>query len=114
MLRTLFFAVIIAAFGTAPAVAQSKPASLYKIVLADEEIVVGFNERELTLLGGDSPAVIAGALAKKSEFTVWRYAVRKAPNGDLQYAPLKQVGLIAGAVKRVEAYRAAIPVLSHD
>ncbi len=109
------FFVIMALAISAPALAgDARPASLYKLITANEEIIVGFNAKELALLGGDSPSVIAGALASKSEVTVWQYAVRKAPNGDLEYAPLRQVSLIANSTRRVEVYKAAISVGSHE
>ena len=43
--------------------------------------------------------------------SVWQYAVRKAPSGDLEQAPLHQVGLIAADSLRVEPYATPLKVL---
>jgi len=45
---------------------------------------------------------------------VWQYAVRKAPNGDLQQAPLHKVGLLANSSLRVEPYATPLAVLPHE
>ena len=55
--------------------------SLFKVVTAKDEVIIGLNLRELHALGGPGKApagVIASALASKKELTVWQYAVRKA------------------------------------
>ncbi len=57
---------------------------------------------------------MARALLGKGELTAWQYAVKKAANGDLQQAPLRQVGLLAHASLRVEPYATPLAVLPHE
>ena len=56
----------------------------------------------------------AKALVAKREMTVWQYAVRKNSNGDLEQAPLHQVGLLANNSLRIEPYATPLKVLPHD
>jgi hypothetical protein len=46
--------------------------------------------------------------------TAWQYAVKKAANGDLQQAPLRQVGLLANSSLRVEPFASPLAVLPHE
>src|SRR5262245_42279262 len=78
--------------------------TLFKIVTVKDEIVIGLNADELSSLGGQDAGAVARALAARGELTVWQYAVRKAPNGDLQQAPRQKVGLLAHSSLRVEPY----------
>jgi hypothetical protein len=91
--------------------------SLFKVVTAKDEVIIGLNAREIKALGGaEKPAAgaIASALASKKELTVWQYAVRKAENGDLQVAPVHPIGLLAHDSLRVEPYSSPLKVLPHD
>ena len=51
------------------------------------------------------------ARAAKGTLSVWKYAVRKAANGDLEQAPLSKVGLIATESLRVEPYATPLKVV---
>ena len=57
---------------------------------------------------------VAKSLAGKGTLSVWQYAVRKAPNGDLEQAPLRKIGLIAHDSLRVEPYSTPLKVLPHE
>ena len=57
---------------------------------------------------------IAKALVARGSLNVWRYAVRKADNGDLEMAPLHKVGLISTESLRVEPYPTPLKVLPID
>lgn len=87
---------------------------LFKIVTDKDEIVIGLNEIELKLIGGNGPGDVARALASKGELTVWQYAVKKSANGDLQQAPHQKVGLLAKSAYRVEPYKSPLAVLPHE
>ncbi len=90
--------------------------SLFRVVTVKDEVVIGLNEREIHALGGPEKApagAIANALANKKELTVWQYAVHKADNGDSQWAPLNQIGLLAHDSLRVVPYTPAFAVLPH-
>ncbi len=92
------------------------PVSLFKVVTEKDEIVIGLNAQELSKLSGEekNAGAVARALADRKELTVWQYAVRHGPNGELQNAPLRQVGLLAHNSLRVEPYSSPLPVLPHD
>jgi hypothetical protein len=108
-------AVAIVLMTAAPAAwAQDKATTLFKVVTVKDEIVIGLNAEELGGLGGQDAGAVARALASKGELTVWQYAVSKAPNGDLQQAPLRKIGLLANNSLRVEPYASPLKVLPHE
>src|SRR5215475_13850621 len=85
--------------------------TLFKIITVKDEIVIGLNADELGAIGGKDAGAVAKALAAKGQLMAWQYAVKKAANGDLQQAPLRQVGLLANASLRVEPYASPLAVL---
>jgi hypothetical protein len=85
-----------------PAFAADK-ISLFKVITARDEIVIGLSEDELSKMDGNA-AGVAKALVARGSLGVWQYAVRKAANGDLEQAPLRKIGLIAAESLRVEPY----------
>ncbi|HEY2136864.1 MAG TPA: hypothetical protein VGH49_13310 [Xanthobacteraceae bacterium] len=100
---------------TQPAWSDDKDMTkLFKIITVKDDIVIGLNADELGRIGGNDAGAIARALAAKGEMTAWQYAVKKAQNGDLQQAPLRQVGLLANASLRVEPYASPLAVLPHE
>ena len=91
--------------------------SLFKVITAKDEVIIGLNTRELRALGGPEKApagIIASALASKKELTVWQYAVRKSDSGELQVAPVHPIGLLAHDSLRVEPYPSKLTILPHD
>ena len=92
-----------------PALATSK-VSLFKVITAKDEIVIGLSEGELAQMDGNAGG-IAKALVAKGTLSVWKYAVRKAANGDLEQAPLSKIGLIATESLRVEPYATPLKVV---
>ena len=100
---------------TQPAFSQDKGmTTLFKIITVKDEIVIGLNADELGQIGGQDAGAVARALAFKGQMTAWQYAVKKGANGDLQQAPLRQVGLMANASLRVEPYASPLAVLPHE
>ena len=98
-----------------PAFCEDKgKTTLFKIITVKDEIVIGLNADELGQIGGKDAGAVAKALAAKGQLTAWQYAVKKAANGDLQQAPLRQVGLLANASLRVEPYPTTVTVLPHE
>ena len=95
-----------------PAFAVDK-VSLFKVITAKDEIVIGVTDSELAKMNGDAGG-IARALAAYGSLSVWQYAVRKAANGDLEQTPLHKVGLIAKDSVRVEPYASPLKVLPID
>jgi hypothetical protein len=94
--------------------AQDKTTALFKIITVKDEIVVGLNAEELVSLGGQDAGAVAKALAGKGELTVWQYAVRHAPSGELEQAPLRKIGLLANTSLRVEPYTSPLKVVPHE
>ena len=94
--------------------AQDKATSLFKVITVKDEIVVGLNAEELGAVGGQDAGAVAKALAAKGELTVWQYAVRHAPNGELEQAPLRKIGLLANSSLRVEPYASPLKVVPHE
>ena len=100
---------------TQPAFSEDKGmTTLFKIITVKDEIVIGLNADELGAMGGKDAGAVAKALAAKGQLTAWQYAVKKAANGDLQQAPLRQVGVLANASLRIEPYASPLAVLPHE
>ena len=94
--------------------AQDKATTLFKVITVKDEIVIGLNAEELAAVGGQDAGAVAKALAAKGELTVWQYAVRHAPNGELEQAPLRKIGLLANSSLRVEPYTSPLKVIAHE
>ena len=93
-----------------PAFAAGK-VSLFKVITARDEIVIGLTDDELSQLEGKNAGGIAKMLVAKGSMSVWQYAVRKAATGELEQAPLHKIGLIASDSLRVEPYATPLKVL---
>ena len=77
-----------------PAFAADK-VSLFKVITAKDEIVIGITEDELAQIEGQNAGGVAKMLVAKGSMSAWQYAVRKSAGGDLEQAPLHKIGLIA-------------------
>jgi hypothetical protein len=106
--------IIVLATAASAAWAQDKATTLFKVITVKDEIVIGLNAEELGGLGGQDAGAVAKALAAKGELTVWQYAVRHAPSGELEQAPLRKIGLLANASLRVEPYSSPLKVVAHE
>ena len=105
-------AVLIAMLALFAVSAPAPAESLFKIVTAKDEIVVGLNDAELRMLGGDAGG-IAQAIAKKGSLTLWQYAVTQK-NGERMVAPRAQIGVLAANALRVEPYKQPFKVVPHE
>jgi hypothetical protein len=92
-----------------PALATDK-VSLFKVITAKDEIVIGLPDAELAAMDGNAGG-IAKALVAKGSLSVWQYAVRKAATGDLEQAPVHKVGIISNESLRIEPYATPLKVL---
>jgi hypothetical protein len=88
--------------------------SLFKVITAKDEIVIGLSGDELAQVEGKDAGGIAKMLVAKGSMSVWQYAVHKSATGDLEQAPLRKVGLIANDSLRVEPYATPLKVLPID
>lgn len=96
-----------------PALAADK-VSLFKIITAKDEIVIGIADDELAQIDGKNAGGIAKTLVAKGSMSVWQYAVHKSATGDLEQAPLHKIGLLATDSLRVEPYASPLKVLPID
>ncbi len=109
-------ALIIATATQAWGQAQMQVA-LFKVVTVKDDVIIGLNTEDLKALGGpekNAAGAIASALADKKSLTVWQYSVRKSAEGESQFAPLRQIGLMAHISLRVEPYSTPFAVLPHE
>ena len=118
MSKRLLLAVTTAAFIAEtlmiqPALAADK-VSLFKIITAKDEILIGIPDDELAQIDGKDAGGIAKTLVAKGSMSVWQYAVHKSAAGDLEQAPLRKIGLIAADSLRVEPYASPLKVLPID
>lgn len=90
--------------------------TLFKVVTDKDEIIIGLSSQELQAIAGaeKNAGGVARSLADKKSLTAWRYSVIKSAGGELQIAPLYQIGLLASQSLRVEAYSSPLPVLPHN
>ena len=96
-----------------PAFAADK-VSLFKVITAKDEIVIGLSDDELAQVDGKNAGGIAKMLVAKGSMSVWQYAVHKSSTGDLEQAPLHKIGLISTDSLRVEPYATPLKVLPID
>lgn len=105
-------ALVGAGLAATPAAASEPGVTLFKVVTVRDDIVIGLTAEELSRLGGRDAGSVAKAIAQGGEMTAWQYHVRKAPNGDLQQAPMRRVGILAAGSLRVEPYATPLPVIA--
>lgn len=96
-----------------PAFAADK-VSLFKVITAKDEIVIGLSDDDLAQVDGKNASGIAKMLVAKGSISVWQYAVHKSSSGDLEQAPLHKIGLLATDSLRVEPYPTPLKVLPID
>ncbi|WID97147.1 hypothetical protein QO058_02355 [Bosea vestrisii] len=82
------------------------------VVTEKDETVVALTKED-TSLTADATA-ISKALGERGSLTVWRYAVRKAKDGELEQAPWGKISVQAQGVLRVEPYRTPLRVVAAE
>src|SRR5690349_689810 len=88
--------------------------ALFKVITSRDDIVIGLSETELAQLDGHDAGGLAKLLVGKGSISVWQYAVRHAPSGDLEQAPLRKVALISNESLRIEPYTTPLKVVPID
>ena len=86
---------------TSAAIAQSTP-SLFKIVTAKDDVVIG--------VAGTDLDALAKRLVADGQITVWQYAVHKAASGDLEQTPLRRIAILRQDTLRIEPYTSPLKV----
>src|SRR5262245_6217803 len=94
--------------------AQENKMNLFKVITVKDEIVIGLSDTELKALGGTDAGAVVHALAQKGDVTVWRYGVRRGPNGEPQQSPIAKIGLISNTSLRVEPYKTPYTIVPHE
>lgn len=92
-----------------PSLAAGQGARLFSFVSEKEEIVAALTRDDAAI--GDDAAAIGKALRDRGSLTVWRYAVRKAKDGELEQGPLTKISIQAQGNLRVEPYRTPLRVV---
>lgn len=118
--RKLLTAGALLAASVAPAFTQGtaeRPdwkVSLFKIITAKDEVVIGISTKELAAMGGADAGSVAKALAERRTLSVWQYAVRKTSLGELEQWPRAKIGLMAHDTLRVEPYATPLKVIAYE
>ena len=110
--RRVFTGAVLAgalSLSLAPALAAGSATRLFSIVTEKDETVVALTKEDAAL--GDDAAAIGKALRERGALTVWRYAVRKAKDGELEQAPLAKISVQAAGTLRVQPYRTPLRVV---
>lgn len=108
--RILFAGVLLSAVDSALAAAQGT--KLFTFVSETGSIVAALTKEDAAL-EADAGA-IGKALRERGSLTVWRYAVRKAKDGELEQAPLAKISIQAHGTLRVEPYRTPLRVVQME
>lgn len=95
--------------GGDPGLAAGQGTKLFAFVGETGEIIAALTGDDAAL--GDDAAAIGKALRERGTLTVWRYAVRKAGDGELEQAPLARISIQARGTLRVEPYRTPLRVV---
>jgi hypothetical protein len=112
MLRMATLGVFAAAVAaSAPAARADEGVKLFKIVSARDEIIVGVTDKDLAGAEGSDLARLLSKMRAAGQIEVWRYAVRKADNGDLQQKASNRAMIIYSETLRVEPYVSPLKVL---
>ncbi len=105
--RILLAGVLVSALD--PALAAGQDTKLYSFVSETGSIVAALTKEDAAL--GHDAGAIGQALRERGSMTVWRYAVRKAKDGELEQAPLAKISVQARGNLRVEPYRTPLRVV---
>ncbi len=106
--RILFAGALVSALD--PALAAEQGAKLFTFVGEKDSVVAALTKEDAAL--GDDAGAIGKALRERGSLTVWRYAVRKAKDGELEQAPLAKISVLAKDNLRVEPYKTPLRVVA--
>jgi len=110
--RTLIGAALALAVVPVGALAQDAEVSLFKVVSAKDDMIVGLTRDELAKFGPGVPLeVFAAELQRRGQMAVWQYASTRGAQGDLVMSPVQRIVVIYPATARIEPYRSALKVM---
>ncbi len=102
--------LILDSFMSHPALATDR-ISLFKVITAKDEIVIGLSKADLDRLDARDAGGVARQLARQGSLSAWQYGVRKAEAGAREQAPLRRIGVMAGEAVRIEPYTTPLRVV---
>lgn len=103
----LFAGLVVSA--VKPVLAAGQGTKLFAFVSETGSIVAALTKADAAL--EDDVGAIGRALRERGVLTVWRYAVRKAKDGELEQAPLTKTSIQAQGNLRVEPYRTPLRIV---
>jgi hypothetical protein len=86
--------------------------TLFKVVTAKDDVVVGWTADELSAIGGGEPlSAVSNQLQQAGQLSVWQYATKKDQDGALKMMPLRRIVVFSSGTARIEPYDSPLPVL---
>lgn len=94
------------------AVAQNPEVSLFKVVSAKDDMIVGLTRGELEKFGPGIPLeVFAAELQRRGQMAVWQYASTRGAQGELVMSPLQRIVVLYPGTARIEPYTSNLKVM---
>lgn len=85
--------------------------TLFKVISAKDDVVIGVTAAELEALGkGPEIEVIAKALDERSVLVVWQYAPTRAADGTMRESAIRRIAVYVNNLIRIEPYKPVHPV----
>ena len=92
--------------------AQAADVSLFKIVSAKDDMIVGLTRDELAKFGPGVPLeVFATELQRRGQMPVWQYASTRGAQGELVMSPLQRIIVLYPGTARIEPYTSNLKVV---
>ena len=82
---------------------------LFKIITNRDEVLVGVSPADASSIGSDA-ATIGRTLVAERSLGFTQYAVRRAADGSLEQAPLREIAVLAYDSLRIEPYVSPLPI----
>jgi hypothetical protein len=92
--------------------AQDSEVSLFKLVSAKDDMIVGLTRDELAKYGPGAPLdVFAAELQRRGQLAVWQYASTRGAQGELVMSPLQRIVVLYPGTARIEPYTSNLKVV---
>lgn len=92
--------------------ADDPPVTLFKVITAKDDVVVGVSKETLEAMGRGVPLdLFAAELQKRGQMSVWQYASTKNAQGQLVMSPLRRVNIIFSGTSRIEPYSSPLKIM---
>jgi hypothetical protein len=92
--------------------AQDAEVSLFKLVSAKDDMIVGLTRDELAKFGPGAPLdIFAAELQRRGQLAVWQYASTRGTQGELVMSPLQRIVVLYPGTARIEPYTSNLKVM---